>query len=561
MNTLISQLSRRFHFLLPIIIVCLIFHAPTWGQVPATGLVATPDSNATQIAQRILKQGGNAVDAGVATMFALGVVQPYASGMGGGGFMTIWLAKEQKPIAIDFREQAPLGTDPAVFYQDPTTFNIYTGYGHQSICTPGMVAGAEKALKSYGTMTIQQVLLPAIELATRGFIVSEALVNITTEFYRVIEFNRTTSLIFFPDWFPLSKGQLQQREDLANTYGLISLYGAKVFYQGEIANEMLSEMNSNYGLLQSNDLNTYEPKIRQVVQGSYRNFEVISSPLPGSGGTALIELLKILERFDLNKYSLNSGPYIHLVAEAMKQVFVDRETYYMGDPQFDRLNPELALSDKHIQECASQIDSSHVGVTLNFINARTNYESGNGAHISIIDRDGNAVAISATLNGYFGSGVTVPKYGILLNNGMYNFSSDRSENNSIAGGKRPQTSLAPTILLKNHKPYLILGGSGAERIISMLAQIIINVVDFKLTLEAAILSPRFHYNYYDDTIKMETRIEANEIEYLKRLGHKINLKTDYDDYFGSAQAILLDPMNQQTSSVNDVRQKGVVYVK
>ncbi len=561
MNTLLSQLSRSWHFLLIIITVCLIFTISASGQIPATGLVATPDSHATQIAQHILKQGGNAIDAGVAAMFALGVVQPYASGIGAGGFMLIWLAKEQKPIVIDFREQAPLSTDPAVFYQDSETFNIYTEYGYQSIGAPGMVAGAERALRSYGTMTAQQAFQPAIELANKGFAVSEALINISTEFYSVIESDRVTSNIFFPGWFPLTKGEKQQREDLANTYSLISLQGAQVFYQGEIANEIVNEMKVNNGLLQSSDLKTYEPKIRQAVQGRYRNFELISAPLPGSGGTALIELLKILEKFELNKHSLNSGPYIHLVSEAMKQVFEDREAHFMGDPQIDHLNPELGLSDKHIQECVSQIDSNSVGVALNPMNDRVNHESGNGAHISIVDQYGNAVSISSTLNGFFGSGITIPKYGILLNNAMYNFSADPSENNSIAAGKRPQTSLAPTILLKNQKPYLVLGGSGAERIISMLAQIIINVVDFNLPLEAAIQSPRFHYNYYEDTIEMETRIEANEIEYLKRLGHKINLTTDYDVYFGSAQAILFDPINHQASAVNDMRQKGLVYVK
>jgi gamma-glutamyltranspeptidase/glutathione hydrolase len=178
-----------------------------------------------------------------------------------------------------------------------------------------------------------------------------------------------------------------------------------------------------------------------------------------------------------------------------------------------------------------------------------------------MDRQGNAIAISSTLNGFFGSAVIIPKYGILLNNGMYNFSINPSKNNSLKPGKRPQTSLTPTIILKNHQPYLILGGAGAERIVSMLAQIIINVVDFNLPLAAAIQAPRFHYNYADDTVEMETRIQANDIEYLKQVGHKINLKTDYDDYFGSAQAILLDSITQQTAAVNDVRQKGMVYVR
>jgi gamma-glutamyltranspeptidase/glutathione hydrolase len=561
MNTLNLRLSRSWHLFLAIITFCLIDNSHLLAQIPEPGIVATPDSHVTQIALNILDQGGNAIDAGTAALFALSVVQPYATGIGGGGFMLIWIAKEKKAIIIDFRERTPQSTDPAIFYQDNETFNIYTKYGYQSICVPGMVAGAEKALKSYGTMTFQQVLQPAIELATDGFVVTEALAKLTTEYYNLLESNRATSFIFLPDWFPLKKGQIQQREDLAFTFGLISLHGAKVFYQGEIANEIVNEMVRNNGLIQINDLETYEPGVRSAIRGSYQNFEVISVPSPGSGGTALIELLRISEKFNFNKYSLNSGPYIHLFAEAMKQVLDDRENYFMGDPKFDRLNPQLVVSDNYIQKCYNQIDSSSVRSVLNRMKSRISQDSGNGSHISILDSDGNAISISSTLNGFFGAAITIPKYGILLNNGMHNFSIDSSKNNSLKPGKRPQTTLAPTILLKNQKPYMILGGNGAERIISMLAQIIINVADFKLPLDEAIRSPRFHYNYYDDTIEMETRIEANAIDYLKKLGHKINLRNDYNVYFGSAQVILFDPENKIYSAVNDVREEGMVYIK
>ena len=558
MNTLNLQLSPRWHIFIIIITFCLIINTPILGQIPETGIVVTPDTLANQAAEEILIQGGNAIDAGAAALFALSVVQPYASGIGGGGMMLIWNKQQAKATVIDFREQAPQSTDPAIFYQDSITFNIYTKYGYRSICVPGMVAGVSKALQQFGTKTLDKVLEPAIDLATNGFAVSEPLANLITEHYSRLETNHPTSSLFFPDWLPLSKGQTITRADLAHTFNLLSSNGSKVFYQGEIASAICNEINLNNGLMQVTDFQNYQPTISQPIQGKYRNLDIVTVPPPSSGGTALVELLMILEKFDLKKYELNSGQYIHLIVEAMKQVFKDRDQYFMGDPKFDRLNPQLVFSDEHIQQCVNKIDSSHVKAIPD---RAPNRESSSGSQISIVDKEGNAILISATLNSYFGSAVTISQYGILLNNGMYNFSIDPSHPNSLQPGKRPQTSLAPAIVLKNNQPYLIFGGIGAERIISMLAQIIINVVDFQLPLDEAVRAPRFHYNYDDDTIEMETRIEANDIEYLKRLGHKVNLRNDFDVYFGSAGVILFDPINQQASAVNDVRQEGVAYIK
>lgn len=561
MKTLKLKPSRSWHIFITILTSCLIITAPALGQTPATGNVVTPDSQVTQIALKLLEQGGNAIDAGVAAMYALSVVYPQAVGLGGGGTMLIWMNQQNKATVIDFREMTPQGTDPAIFYQDSVTFNIYTKYGHRSICLPGMVAGMSKALEQYGTMTLEEVLKPVIELARHGFVVSEPLANLITEHYSLLETNLATSSLFLPDWFPIKNGQLVTREDLALTLELLSAKGSPVFYQGEIATAICDEVNRNNGIIQVADFQNYQPQIIQSIKGTYRNLDLLTVPPPSSGGAALVELLKILEKFDLKKYRLNSGQYIHLFVEAMKQVFEDREKYVMGDPKFDRLSPESVLSENHVQQCYNKIDSARVFKITDLIKFKSIRESGNGSHISIVDAQGNVIAISATLDGCFGSGVTISKYGILLNNGMFNFSIDPSKNNSLKPGKRPQTSLAPTILLNNQKPYLILSGSGAERIISMLAQIIVDVVDFQIPLEQAIRSPRFHYNYYDDTVEMETRIEANDIEHLKRLGHNINLRKDFDVYFGSAQGIAIDPSNHRATAVNDVRQDGVVFIK
>ena len=558
MNSLINAFSRFFLLLL---ILIPVFSPKSQAQNPDSGLIVTPDTLASQIAMEILKNGGNAVDAGVAALFALSVVQPYSTGIGGGGFMLIKMNQGSEPIVIDFREQAPRTADLAIFYQDAQIFNIYTEYGFRSICVPGMIAGVEKALIEYGKMTLQQVLEPVIALASDGFPVSENLSNLIATNYDLLETNRTTSAVFMPDWLPLNKGQNVKREDLAKTFGLLALHGAKAFYQGEIATAICSEIRLNNGILKASDFQAYQPRLRKPVQGRYHNLEILSVPPPGSGGAAIIELLTILEKFNLGKLQLNSGPYIHLVAEAMKQVYHDREQYFLGDPEVDRLNPARILTSRHIDQCFSQIDSTKVIILSNQPDDQLSRESSGGSHISVPDRYGISVSISSTLNGFFGSAVTIPEYGILLNNAMYNFSQDSSAHNALKPGKRPQTTLAPTILLKNQQPFLILGGTGAERIISMLSQIIINVVEFKLPLAEAVRTPRFHYDYYTDTIEMETRIEANSIEYLKQLGHKIHLTKDFDVYFGSAQVILYDAESDTAIGVSDVRQAGVVYIK
>jgi len=527
----------------------------------APGSVATPDSEATRLALEILEQGGNAVDAGVAAMFALSLFQPHASGIGGGGFMTIWNNKAKTATTINFREQAPLNTDPAIFYQDDETFAIYTRLGYRSICVPGMVAGAAKALQAYGTKSLEAILDPIVTMANNGFSVSEAMENLIIKNYDLLESNRATSYVFLPDWLPLKKGQTLTRTDLAFTFELLSVNGADFFYRGDIAKDICSELKWNNGILQLRDFENYQPLIQEPVRVSYRNLEIITPPVPSSGGTALAELLSILNGFDIKKFRLNSGPYIHTVAEAMKQVFQDREQYFLGDPKFDALKPASVLEEEYIQGCIQRIDSAQVRAVSKATTAELHPENSSGSHISIVDQDGNAVSISQTIDNFFGSGVTIPKYGILLNNAMYNFSRDSSRHNSLKPGKRPQSSLSPTIVLKNNQPYLILGGSGADRISSMLAQIIVNVVDFKLPLPEAVRAPRFHYNPASDTIEMETRINADDIEYLKKLGHKVDLRSDYDVYFGSAQAILYDAANDTAAAFSDVRQDGVVYIK
>lgn len=560
MHPLNRQLSR---LVLVIFLAMLFLILPTrysYAQITNLGVAATADSLSTQIAYDILNQGGNAIDAGVASMFALTVTQPFAASMGGGGLMLIWNNQTHEATMIDFRSVAPKTIDPAIFYKDQETFNIYTKYGFQSICVPGMVAGATKALALQGTIPMKELLEPTIQLASSEIEVSEALANLITENYDRLESNHASSAIFLPDWFPLKKNKKFKREDLALTLNLISSNSGAAFYRGEIATDICNEASRNNGFIQLSDFASYNAESRGPTSGTYRNFQIFSIPPPASGGVALIQLLKILEKFDLKKIDFNSGPYIHLVVEAMKLVHEDQEKIWNNPGDFDERLFQSALSSENIMKKVNQIDSARIKVVIRQDSTNAPAEIPGNTHISIIDRSGNAVSISLSLNSIFGSGVTISKYGILLNNSMRSFSADASDVNAIKPGKRPKTTLAPTLVTKNNRPFLVLGGNGNDPMISMLAHIIIGVVDYNLSLNDAIAAPRFHYNYETDTIEMETRIEAKTIEYVKRLGHKINLRKDYDVFFGSAQGVLFDPIDANFYAANDVRHNGVVYI-
>ena len=521
------------------------------------GVVATPDSHATNIAKKILSQGGNAIDAGVAAMFTLALVEPFSTGLGGGGILLVYDNKKTNTTIIDFREAAPLNIDAKIYYQSKKDFEFLTSKGWGSICIPGMVNGANKALQTFGTKSFDQILNPVIELAEKGFPVSKSLSKLLTRYFSFLEADKNSFELFFPDWLPLNEGEVMERVDLALTFKLLVNQGTEIFYHGEIADKIVQQMQMNKGLISSSDLSQYQIELKQTAKQSYKAYEIHTAPPPSSAGEAILELLKILEKYDLKKFPLNSGQYIHLFAEACKLVFEDRSKHLSGGVDYSTKKSEFPVSDKHIAQAAMKIDSSKVRSNENIV--VTHNDITNGAHVSIIDKFGNAMAISLSLNGNFGSGITLEKYGILFNNAMNNFSREASNKISINPGKRPPISLAPTILMLKEKPFLVIGGSGGERLISTLVQIILNIVEFKLSLHDAVASPRFYYNYYDHTIKMESRIDSDSIEYLKKMGHKVKLKNAYDVYFGNIQAVLYDLDKQNYQFMNDMRKEGVVY--
>jgi len=540
-----------------VLILFLFVNTPIAAITQEIGFVAIPDSHATKIAKKILSEGGNAVDAGIAAMFTLTVVEPFSTGLGGGGLLIVHMNDKKETKVIDFREAAPLSVDAKIYYQSKDDFEFYSSKDWGSVCVPGIVAGASIALRTFGTKNIGQILNPVVELAEKGFPVSESLSKILTQYYDFLEKNNNTFSIFYPNWLPMNKGEIMTREDLALTLKLFANQGFEIFYHGEIADALVQEMQRNNGLIRSPDLSGFKAKLKQTVKKTYKEFEIHTVPLPSSAGVPIVELLKIFENIDLKNYPLNSGQYIHLFVEACKLVFEDRTKYLFTGINNSKINYEFPISNKNILQKSKVIDSLKVRSNDGIIVSHNDIT--NASHISIIDKFGNAVSISLSLNGNFGSGITLENYGVLFNNSMNNFSREPNNTLSINPDRRPPVSLAPTMLLLNQKPFLIIGGSGGERLISSLVQIIINVVEFNLSINEAMDSPRFFYNYYDHTIEMESRIESASIEYLKQLGHKVKLKKGYDVYFGNIQAVLYDLNKREYQYMNDMRKEGVIY--
>lgn len=535
------------------VVILIGLTAPVMGQIGSKGMVATPDSQATRIAEHILQQGGNAVDAAVAAMFALGVVQPQMAGLGGGGLMLIYRHQDQKTTMINFREQALQQIDPNVYYQDETAFRIYTKFGYRSIAIPGMVAGAAKAVQLHGSRSLSELMAPAIKLARDGFPISASLARLVEKHYDHLESNAATAQIFLPDWLPIEANQILTRADLAQTMNLIAEQGEQTFYRGEIANQIIQELKGHDINILATDWRNYQPQQTPVLVAGYRNLQIVTASLPSRGGRALCTLLRILQAKNLNQLPLNSGPYIHIIAQAMRFTYAAEQQQFLNGTMI-----ETQLTDEEILRMANQIDTARTLADPAKV-ISSNEPKLNGAHIAVVDRQGNAVSVSLSLGSPFGSAVTIQPYGILMNNALAEFSAQPATPNSIQPGRRPFTNLTPTMVLKNGRPLLIIGGNGGEPTVSMLAQVIINIVDFHLSLEEAIGSPRFHYNIDTHTIEMETRIEVSAIEFLKSRGYKLNLRTDYDAYFGSCQAVLAEASCSHFSAMTDIRSQGNIH--
>ncbi len=519
------------------------------------GMVASAHPLASQVGLEILKKGGNAVDAAVATAFALGVVEPNASGLGGGGFILFYHAKSKKLEAIDYREVAPMKATPDMYKMSPdgkTVLDKASTVGHRACAVPGTLAGLEWALRRWGTMKLKDVLAPAIKIAEEGFTVSPTLHGMMKNYYeKLIRFPETAK-IFLKEGMPYEVGDRLRLPELARTYRLIAEKGSEVFYRGEIAEAIVKEIKAGGGILTKEDLAEYKPTLREPVRGSYRGYEILSMPSPSSGGTHILQMLNILEGYDMVKLGHNTPASIHILAEVMKRVFADRARY-SGDADFVRIPTQGLLSKEYAAEVRKAIGEDKVGVQVAPGNPYS-FQSGGTTHSSYVDQEGNIVSLTQTINLFFASGVTIPGYGILMNDEMDDFVPIPGKPNSIAPRKRPISSMSPSIVLKDGKPFLSLGSPGSTRIITALPQILMNVIDYGMDLQQAINAPRIHC--ISGAILMESRIPPSVQEALKAKGHRVTVKGAMDLYFGGAQAVMLDPRTGKLYGAADPRRDG-----
>ncbi|AIL31928.1 gamma-glutamyltransferase [Basilea psittacipulmonis] len=508
-----------------------IFH-PVYGR---HGMVATEQGLATEVGLNVLKKGGNAIDAAVAVAYSLAVVLPNAGNIGGGGFMLVYDAKSGKTTAIDFREMAPILATKDMYLDEKG--NVIDGksmFTHFSVGVPGTVAGLELAYEKWGTLPREDLITPAIELAENGFEISQTLGRMLETERKNLGKWPSTKTIFFKGNEPLKAGDRLVQKDLANALKLILKEGKYAFYEGEIADKMVAEMKKHGGLISKEDLKAYRAIEREPVSGSYRGYEIVTMPAPSSGGIHLVQILNILEHFPLREYGLNSAKTIHYYAEAMKLAYADRSEF-LGDPDFVSIPVKGLISKEYANVQAQSIDDIKVRPSLEIKPGQPQaYESDQTTHFSIIDKDGNAVVLTYTLNLNFGSGIVAEGTGILLNNEMDDFSSKPGvpnafgliggEANAIAPKKRPLSSMTPTIVMKDGKPFILTGSPGGARIITTVLQSIVNIIDFELNPAQAILTPRVHHQWLPDEIRIEKGISPDTIDILKRQGYKVSEK-------------------------------------
>ena len=499
------------------------------------GMVAGPEQLATEIGSRILQQGGNVVDAAVATGFALAVTYPRAGNLGGGGFMLIHLAEGNRQLFIDYRETAPAAASRDMFLlPDGKEDLMREYYSLQASGVPGTVAGMLYALETYGSMSRQQVLAPAIALAEEGISVSFALnYELASGGQRLRDDPESLRLFFKPDGSPYEIGDTWRQPDLAWTLRQIADQGAEAFYRGEIAQRIVAAMEAGNGLITRQDLADYRAIERPPVRGHFHEFEVVSAPPPSSGGVHILQILNMLEADNLVALGHNSAAYLHLLAESMKLAYADR-SQYLADPDYFDV-PVAQLTDKaYAARQRKLIDPGRATPSATIAPGRElPARSKDTTHYSVADEKGNMVSNTYTLNASFGSAIAVPGTGMLLNNEMGDFAAVpgkpnlfglvQGESNRIEGGKRPLSSMSPTIVLRQGKPWLATGSPGGSRIITTVLQTLLNAMVFDMNVAAAGINARIHHQWLPDEILAEDGISPDTVRLLEQMGHKVVL--------------------------------------
>jgi gamma-glutamyltranspeptidase/glutathione hydrolase len=498
------------------------------------GMVVAQEKIAAQIGADILRQGGSAVDAAVATGFAMAVTYPRAGNIGGGGFMVIHLAGRNEDVAIDYREAAPQATRRDIFLgADGKPDNTKSRDSALSIGVPGTVAGLSLALEKYGSgnFTLAQLVKPAIDLARDGFALADDMADTLPDGQRRLShWPASTKIFSHPDGTSLRDGDQLVQSDLAATLTAIAEQGPSGFYQGPVAEKLVKAIDDAGGIMTLDDLKSYQAIIRTPVRGSYRGYDIISMPLPSSGGTVLLETLNILEGFPLGDLKPGSATSLHLLIEAMKRAYADRARY-LGDPAFVNAPIVTLIAKDYAAKQRANIDLNHATASAEVFSPAPPHEGGNTTHYSVVDSLGNAVSNTYTLNFPYGVGLVAEGTGVLLNNELDDFTAAPGASNAFGlvgyeanlpgPGKRPLSSMSPTIVLKDGKPVLVTGSPGGSRIISTVLQVIVNVLDYHMDVAAAVAAPRLHHQWLPDEVRIERGFAEDALAGLKARGHRV----------------------------------------
>jgi len=539
---------------------------PVWAK---SAMVSVQEAVAAEVGLQVLKDGGNAVDAGVAVALALAVTLPRAGNLGGGGFMMVHDAESGETRAIDYREMAPASATRDMYLDtDGNADSKLSRFHGLAVGVPGTVAGMQLALETYGSMTLAEAAAPAIRLAEDGIIVTADLADSLKGLEKRLKTWPVSAAIFYKqDGSFYEPGDVIKQPDLAATLKKIAVEGPDGFYKGEVAEAISASVQEAGGSMTVEDLAGYKAVLRAPVSGSYRGYEIVSMPPPSSGGTHIIQILNVMEGYPIGYLGHNSSDTIHLMAEAMKRAYADRSEY-LGDPDFTDV-PVKALTSK---DYAAKIRD---GISLNRATPSDTikpgklapYESDQTTHFSIVDKDGNAVSNTYTLNFSYGSGMTAAGTGVLLNNEMDDFSAKPGvpnaygliggDANAVQPGKRPLSSMSPTIVLKDGKPFLVTGSPGGSRIITTTLQVISNMIDHNMNVAEATNAARIHHQWLPDEIRVEDGgLSRDTVAALEAKGHKIVVKS----VMGSTQSIHVDAGKDLLLGASDPRRTGSATV-
>lgn len=545
-------------------------------------IVVSVHERASHAGVEIMQAGGNAIDAAVATGFALAVVHPPAGNIGGGGFMLIRMA-DGKTHFLDYREKAPAAATRDMYLD--ARGNVIPGaseIGYKAIGVPGSVAGMVYAEQKYGKLTLKQVMAPAIQLAREGYALTwEEAADLHDR--HLAEFPESHR-VFQRGGDYYKPGEIFRQADLARTLERIA-EKPDDFYHGALARELAAAMQKGGGLITADDLAHYEVKEREPVRGTYRGYEVISAPPPSSGGSVLIESLNILEGYDLGKMGDRSAQSIHYTTEAFRRAFFDRAEF-MGDPDFAKIPVAQLIDKRYAGAWQETIDPAHATPSKDLKRpavfseleqyaaahppAMAPHESNHTTHYSVMDADGDAVAVTTTINDWFGSRVTADGLGFLLNDEMDDFSSKpgvpngdgllQSEMNAIAPGKRPLSSMTPTIVVRDGKTVMVLGSPGSSKIISTVANVLMGVVDYGMNIQEAVNAPRFHNQWMPDVLYVEQWFSPDTVNLLQHMGYKVEIGLHYGTYFApywsDAECIAVDAKTGERMGASDGRGNG-----